>query len=202
VKIRYVTLIAAALLAAPAAFSQDVRNTYVGLATQVADGILTNAKLANMADSTIKGRAVGAGSGVSTDLTAAQAAAIVGSVGGALKSKIIASTRDLAAVSGSVGYTGMGFQPTSCDSQGDAGDSATQYVTILGRSDSALGQSSLAFGGSAFLFQNFFMYYVNAAASGNQSFTITSYDADGFTGTWTKTGSPSGTVNFQVRCFR
>jgi hypothetical protein len=31
------------------------------------------------------------------------------SVGGALKSKIIASTRDLAAVSGSVGYTGMGF---------------------------------------------------------------------------------------------
>jgi hypothetical protein len=40
---------------------------------KMADGFVTNAKIANMAEATIKGRASGAGTGVPTDLTAAQA---------------------------------------------------------------------------------------------------------------------------------
>lgn len=43
----------------------------------LADDVATNAKLANMAQSTIKGRAAGAGTGDPTDLTAAQATAIL-----------------------------------------------------------------------------------------------------------------------------
>lgn len=43
----------------------------------VADAAVTNAKLADMAQATIKGRAVGAGTGVPVDLTGTQAAAIV-----------------------------------------------------------------------------------------------------------------------------
>lgn len=43
----------------------------------VADDSVTNAKLANMAQSTIKGRAVGAGTGDPTDLTGTQATAIL-----------------------------------------------------------------------------------------------------------------------------
>lgn len=44
----------------------------------VADGSLANAKLANMAEATVKGRAAGAGTGAPQDLTAGQAAAIIG----------------------------------------------------------------------------------------------------------------------------
>lgn len=49
-------------------------------ALTVDNDVVTNAKMANMAESTIKGRAVGAGTGDPTDLTGAQAAAIIGAV--------------------------------------------------------------------------------------------------------------------------
>ena len=44
----------------------------------VNDGDITNAKLANMAQATVKGRASGAGTGVPGDLTAAQQKTILG----------------------------------------------------------------------------------------------------------------------------
>jgi hypothetical protein len=49
------------------------------------DDAVTNAKLANMADSTIKGRASGAGTGDPTDLTATQATAILNEFTSVLK---------------------------------------------------------------------------------------------------------------------
>jgi hypothetical protein len=45
--------------------------------TTLADGSVTNAKLANMAQATFKGRAAGAGTGAPADLTATQAKAIL-----------------------------------------------------------------------------------------------------------------------------
>lgn len=49
---------------------------------KILDANVTNAKLANMAESTIKGRAAGAGTGVPTDLTATQATAVLNNVVG------------------------------------------------------------------------------------------------------------------------
>jgi hypothetical protein len=46
--------------------------------TAIADANVTNAKLANMVQATIKGRAAGAGTGVPTDLTAAQVSTLLG----------------------------------------------------------------------------------------------------------------------------
>lgn len=46
-------------------------------ATTIATGAVTNAKMANMAQSTIKGRASGAGTGAPTDLSAAQVRTII-----------------------------------------------------------------------------------------------------------------------------
>lgn len=52
----------------------------VGGAGSIADDSVTNAKLANMAQATIKGRASGAGTGDPTDLTSTQATAILDNV--------------------------------------------------------------------------------------------------------------------------
>lgn len=61
----------------------DVTGSGTGtFAATVANDAVTNAKAANMAQSTIKGRAVSAGTGDPTDLTAAQATAILDAVVG------------------------------------------------------------------------------------------------------------------------
>jgi hypothetical protein len=56
--------------------SGDVTNDNAGVQT-IGNDKVTNAKAANMADSTIKGRAAGAGTGDPTDLTGVQAGAII-----------------------------------------------------------------------------------------------------------------------------
>lgn len=65
------------LAAAFPALTGDVTTTAGSLATTIANSAVTNAKLANMAQSTIKGRAAGSGTGAPVDLTATQATAIL-----------------------------------------------------------------------------------------------------------------------------
>lgn len=55
-----------------AALTGDVTASAGSNVTTIANGTVTNAKLADMSDATIKGRASGAGAGAPTDLTAAQ----------------------------------------------------------------------------------------------------------------------------------
>lgn len=43
---------------------------------------------------------------------------------------------------------------------------------------------------------------LNTAGSTDQNATIASYDADGFTLTWTKTGSPTGTATLLFICYK
>ena len=59
----------------------DIVVSGTGATFTINDEAVTNAKMANMAEARIKGRAVGAGTGVVTDLTGAQAAAILGLTG-------------------------------------------------------------------------------------------------------------------------
>jgi len=58
--------------------SSDVTTTGASLVATIANDAVTNAKAANMAQSTIKGRAAGAGTGDPTDLTAVQVKTILG----------------------------------------------------------------------------------------------------------------------------
>jgi hypothetical protein len=60
----------------PGATATTIANSAVTTA-KILDANVTNSKLADMAQSTIKGRAVGAGTGAPTDLTATQATAIL-----------------------------------------------------------------------------------------------------------------------------
>lgn len=67
------------------ALTGDVTAAAGSNATTIANDAVTNAKAANMAQSTIKGRAVGAGTGDPTDLTAAEATAILNTFTATLK---------------------------------------------------------------------------------------------------------------------
>jgi hypothetical protein len=61
-----------------AALTGDVTAAQGSNATTIANDAVTNAKAANMAEATLKGRAAGAGTGDPTDLSKAQAQAILG----------------------------------------------------------------------------------------------------------------------------
>jgi len=114
----------------------------------------------------------------------------------ALSSKVITSTRNLAAANGNVSYTGVGFQPTSIIAfaavSGGAGTAGTE-----GFSDS----TKTAYTKEGSVIQSNLLYITNA--SGNAATAdILTYDADGFTLTWTKVNSPTGTAELRFLCLK
>lgn len=115
-----------------------------------------------------------------------------------LSSKLISLTRAPGTSSGSVSYTGVGFTPTSIIFFGAPG--GTTNVGFIGLVDSARSGASLYDLGAPTI-------AVAAVAVGAvgalQSATVSSYDADGFTLAWTKTGSPGGAdYTIYALCFR
>ena len=46
------------------------------------------------------------------------------------------------------------------------------------------------------------VFYIQTAATTYQGASITSWDADGFTLSWTKTSTPTGTAGLIFMCFR
>lgn len=124
-----------------------------------------------------------------------------------LKSVVGSFTRDLSAVGAptNVAYTGVGFVPTSIHFIGALPNS---QVRSEGWSDSAKGgrglyTTSTTANGSIntdFTAQGILGFQVSA---GNRQFCLmTSYDADGFTLTWYKDGSPTGTANIHYIAYR
>lgn len=116
-----------------------------------------------------------------------------------LVSKVIAISRDLTAATADVSYTGIGFVPTSM-----------QVVysvdgTVLmgsGFSDSNKDAYSVEqyYGGLAYV--NPFFITADPSAGNLHKAVVKSYDADGFTLTWTKVNSPTGTLLARIICYR
>lgn len=110
--------------------------------------------------------------------------------------KVIISGRDLTAASGNVSYTGAGFKPKAaiflaaingaagaswgfCDQGGTQGsiyDDQPAVATAWGTSGAA----------AIFILQ---------AAGASQSAAVQTFDSDGLTVAWTKTGAPTGTAD-------
>lgn len=118
-------------------------------------------------------------------------------VTGILSSKVKSETRDLAAASGDVSYTGYGIQPTCLIAFGCI--SGSDDVFSLGIADSAIAEQCII--------QTYTPVYEDSGAifikidhsSGNrQQAVVKTYDVDGHTDTWVKTGSPTGTIAFKV----
>lgn len=110
--------------------------------------------------------------------------------------KIGSFTRDLSAAGGNVAYTGVGFKPSS----------VIFFATFpgvsmsVGASDSTAGNGvyyRIGAGSNVNGFTNGAAtnasFYLESAANQYQAGSITSYDADGFTLTWSKANSPTGT---------
>jgi hypothetical protein len=121
----------------------------------------------------------------------------------ALSSKLLAATRDMTLATGNVSYTGVGFKPT-CLHTFAANTTSGGNNSVNGFCDSALGQASLR---CTTTIPGNFVYLgavsINLGTDGaTQTFAVTSFDADGFTGTWTKTGAPGGTQNLAILCFK
>lgn len=119
-----------------------------------------------------------------------------------LKTKVIQITRDLSTAGGDVSYTGVGFKPSALFvmasmnanqvSWGVSDSTGTDFV----QARIASGAFATASGtlGSPIVFYE--------VSSGNyQTATVKTYDADGFTLTWARTGSPTGTLTCTVLCF-
>lgn len=117
-----------------------------------------------------------------------------------LKSKIITATRDMTGADGDVAYTGVGFQPTAVFALA-AINGTIQYS--IGAADSSATEINLynAQASTNVSADNTFLV-IWAAGGGAQTGALKQFDADGFTITWTKYLTPTGTVTMKFLCFR
>jgi len=117
-----------------------------------------------------------------------------------LLSKVVTFDRDMTTASGDVSYTGVGFQPTAVIAFSAISSTYTRSFGII---DS--GKSGLVIlertEGSMYISDNR-LIQAHTAFGDYQYARVKSYDADGFTLTWTKGGSPTGTLDAGVLCFR
>jgi len=113
------------------------------------------------------------------------------------KSKIIASTRDLTAATGSVSYTGAGFRPSKVIAFGARDFSIGSFG--FGDSGRVVRCVHNTGGGTAFYPSSALMLF-ETSSNQYQALGIDSFDSDGFTGTWTKVNSPTGIVTIFFLC--
>ncbi|MDH5570586.1 MAG: hypothetical protein OEY89_02405 [Gammaproteobacteria bacterium] len=132
--------------------------------------------------------------------TKADGTAVVAASG--LSSQVGAFTRDISTATGTQAITGVGFQPTALivfaaggganlASWGMAGSDLTEVCT-----NDYSGVSA-----GAFEFWNS-LIRVDVSSGNVYIGALSTFDADGFTISWTKTGSPTGTIGLQYIAFK
>ena len=120
------------------------------------------------------------------------------------QSKIVGFTVDVS-TTGSQAVTGVGFVPTRCFFNAANNGAVTINLISIGFSDS--GKSGASIGGytdvgDAFGAAPVPFLMTNSGGTTQAQFIIASYDADGFTITKAKTGSPTGTWTVKALCER
>lgn len=117
-----------------------------------------------------------------------------------LSSKIITATRDLTAASGDVSYTGVGFQPTAIIAFAALGGGTEGQS--WGFTDSSAAEQGITRGSNGLGYTAAALCSIEQASGALQSAVLKQYDSLGFTLTWTKTGTPTGTASLFFICFR
>ena len=112
--------------------------------------------------------------------------------------KLGSFTRDMTAVGGAVAYTGVGFKPSAILFFGNIGGTYAQTIGI----DNGTTKFCVYYS-AADTTANTVSYSIAAYPSGaGQLGLISAIGADGFTITWTKDGSPTGTLQIFYIAFR
>ena len=123
---------------------------------------------------------------------------------GGLQSQVVAGTFDLSTATGAVQNLSFNFTPTACDGFGSvAGGTINTQISFWGMSDSAATQATFASGSAiniALTTAKFFSVIDSGGTNYQQA--VISYSANTATLTWAKTGTPTGTFTYRVRCFR
>lgn len=118
--------------------------------------------------------------------------------------KVISLTRDLTVATGAVAYTGCGFRPRALIATGGI-NASSNFAIHFGMASAAAGSGvgmtgPFAAANAQTIVSGTFLLSSDATGANNQGFAVSSYDADGFTGTWTKAGTPTGTITVYVLC--
>lgn len=116
-----------------------------------------------------------------------------------LQSKVITATRDMTAASGDVAYTGVGFTPSAIFVVGSINGT---FTFTTGFVDSSKQGANIDYYGNNQADNGTEFLKAYTSASTVQSAIVKSFDSDGFTLTWTKTSTPTGTLKLSFICFR
>lgn len=123
-----------------------------------------------------------------------------------LKSKFIATTFDLTSATGATtAITGFGFTPTSCQLLAAVGGGSAASIGLVdsGRLSGSIFDDNDGIGTAVWnTSSTFAIGYTNNAGTTAQTATVQSFDVDGLTLVWTKTGSPTGTLQIKALCYR
>ena len=116
------------------------------------------------------------------------------------RSKIITSSKSMTDASGNVSYTGVGFEPSAiaCLAFINAGP----YNSIGFADANKTGVAMTTYGANTLTDNNTLIAIYSAGGENKQTAIVKSYDTDGFTLTWTKAGSPTGSAFLYFLCFR
>lgn len=114
--------------------------------------------------------------------------------------KIIAATKDMAAATADVAYTGVGFKPAAIIAIA-AINATVQYSIGFADAGSTTGNLYNTSSSANMAVDGSFLT-LWAAAGGAQTGTLKTLDSDGFTMTWTRYLTPTGTVAIRFICFR
>jgi hypothetical protein len=117
------------------------------------------------------------------------------------KQTIVAFTRDTATASGSQAVTGVGFRPSVIIGFGGVHNSSEVSYGMYGSGNHGVVSDAYALTAGNSQVTNFLFYFIESGANTSTA-SVASLDADGFTLTWTKNGTPTGTATLFALCIR
>lgn len=121
---------------------------------------------------------------------------------------IITATRDLSAVTGAVAYTGCGFAPKAIDAFAAVSNTVTGMWGFAINDGTAKAGTIYNYGATAGNFGAGLsgapgsLMFLAVTSSAYQVGAVTAWGADGFTITYTKVSTPTGTADITFRCIR